>query len=243
MPELLFYRQIAALDKVKHRHLRVGEIRKYDFTRQVNSVPLAAVEFFEAACEHPIVFAMNGNEAVPAALLGLRHGENLFVDRNGRWEARYIPAFIRRYPFALADGNEQLLVCIDEGHPAVGAGDGQALFTMDGKPTPFLDKAIAFIRDYQGEAVRTREFVARMTELDLFTEVAARSELRTGGAYQLNGFSVINEPKYRSLDKDVVDELFRKGWLSLIDAHLLSLGNLGRLIDRLAVSDAKKSST
>jgi hypothetical protein len=240
MPELLFYRQITALDKDKHRQLRVGEIRKYDFTRQTNSVPLAAVEFFEAAREYPIVFAQaSAAERVPTALLGLRDKENLFVDRNGRWDARYIPAFVRRYPFVPAEGGEQLLVCIDAGHPAVGAADGQLLFASDGSPTPFLDKAIAVLRDYQAEAVRTGDFVKRLTELDLFTDVAARAELRSGGAYQLGGLSVINETKYRALDKEVIEELFRKGWLALIDAHLLSLGNLGRLIDRLADSEAK----
>ena len=240
MTELLFYRQITVLDKDKHQQLRVGEIRKYDFTRQTNSVPLAAVEFFEAAREYPIVFAQaSAEERVPTALLGLRDKENLFVDRNGRWDARYIPAFVRRYPFVPAEGGEQLLVCIDAGHPVVGAADGQLLFASDGSPTPFLDKAIAFLRDYQAETLRTRDFMKRLTELDLFTEVAARAELRSGGAYQLGGLSVINETKYRALDKEVVEELFRKGWLALIDAHLLSLGNLGRLIDRLADSKAK----
>jgi hypothetical protein len=52
---------------------------------------------------------------------------------------------------------------------------------------------------------------------------------------------VINETKYRALDKEVVEELFRKGWLALIDAHLLSLGNLGRLID--CVTDGKAKGT
>lgn len=242
MPELLFYRRIVALDKDKHRQLRVGEIRKYDFAQQTNSVPLTAVEFFETAREYPIVFAQaNTTEHMPVALLGLRDKENLFVDRNGRWDARYIPAFVRRYPFAPAEGGEQLLVCIDEGHPAVGAADGQLLFASNGSPTPFLDKGITFLRDYQAEAVRTRDFVKRLSELDLFTNVMARAELRGGGAYQLEGASVISETKYRALDKEVVEELFRKGWLALIDAHLLSLGNLGGLIDRLANSDRKKT--
>ena len=236
MPEMLFYRQIAALDKDKHRQLRIGEIRRFEFARQTNSVPLTAAEFFEAGREYPIVFASGaGGDMIPTVLLGLRDKENLYIDRNSRWNARYIPAFVRRYPFLPAEGgNDQLLVCIDEGHPAVGAADGRALFNADGSPTPFLDKSIAFLRDYQAEVVRTRSFVRRLTELDLFTEASARGELTGGSVHLLNGLHVINETSYRSLDKEIVDELFRKGWLSLIDAHLMSLGNLGHLIDRLA---------
>ena len=237
MAELLFYETIVAVDKDKHRHLRIGEIHNYAFAAKTNSVPVTLVEFFETAKEYPIVFAGPPEALAPAALLGLRSDENLFVSTEGKWDARYIPAFVRRYPFVLAPAqNQQLLVCLDEAHPAVGAADGQALFTQAGEPTPFLQNAIQFLRQFQIEAEHTRQFMQKLQELQLLQEVAARAELKTGGSHQLNGFSVINEARFRALDKDTVDELFRKGWLSLIDAHLLSLGNLGRLIDRLPVT-------
>jgi hypothetical protein len=237
MPELLFYRKIVAIDKDKHRHLRIGAIKDHRFAAKTNSVPVAVVEFFSAAREYPIVFGGKTGAPVPAVLLGLRSDENLFVGDTGQWDARYIPAFVRRYPFVLANtGDDQLVVCVDEGHAAVGAADGQALFTQEGEATPFLDNAINFMRDYQAEAQRTRDFMQRMVELELLTEVSARGELKGGAAYQLGGFSVISESRFRELDKDVVEELFRKGWLSLIDAHLLSLGNLGDLVDRMAAT-------
>ncbi|RTL47583.1 MAG: SapC family protein [Rhodocyclaceae bacterium] len=236
MAELLFYERVTPIDKDKHRHLRIGEIRDYAFTAKTNSVPLTTVEFFEAAREYPIVFAGDAAAPVPAALLGLRSDENLFVDAAGTWRARYIPAFVRRYPFVPAPAGEQLLVCIDEQHPAVGDPTGQALFTQDGQPTPFLQTAIQFMRQFQAEAEQTRHFMLRLKALGLLQEVAARAELKSGGSYQLNGFSVVNEARYRALDKDTVDELFRKGWLALIDAHLLSLGNLDALVDRLSGS-------
>lgn len=240
MAELLFYRKIVAIDKDKHRHLRIGAIKDHKYAKDTNSVPVAVVEFFEAAREYPIVFGGKaGPTPVPAVLLGLGNNENLFIGDSGLWDGRYIPAFVRRYPFVLANtGNDQLLVCLDEDHPAVGDADGQALFTAEGEPTPFLDNAINFMRDYQAEAQRTRDFMQRLVDLDLLTEVSARAELKGGAAYQLGGFSVVNETRFRALEKDVVDELFRKGWLSLIDAHLLSLGNLGKLIDKM--SDVRK---
>ena len=58
-----------------------------------------------------------GDEFRPVALLGLNAGQNLFVDAAGKWQASYVPAIIRRYPFALTprgtDG--QYIVCLDEG--------------------------------------------------------------------------------------------------------------------------------
>lgn len=233
MAELLFYQQIKPLDNDLHRHLRIGEIRDFSYAAKTNSVPLTAAEFFEAAREYAIVFAGASDTLLPTALLGLRADENLFIGQQGKWEAHYIPAFVRRYPFVLAPSADQMLVCVDEAHPAVGASQGQALFTQDGEPTPFLKTVVEFLRRFQTDAEQTNLFVARLKELDLLQEVSARAEAQGGGAYQLNGFSVINEARYRALDKDVVEELFRKGWLALIDAHLLSLGNIGRLMERL----------
>ena len=38
----------------------------------------------------------------PVALLGLKKNQNLFVDKSGKWNADYIPAYARRYPFCMA---------------------------------------------------------------------------------------------------------------------------------------------
>jgi hypothetical protein len=63
---------------------------------------------------------------VPAVLLGLREAENLFVDRDGKWDARYVPAFVRRYPFVPGKGPQgELLVCIDEASSCFDAAEGE----------------------------------------------------------------------------------------------------------------------
>ena len=62
-------------------------------------------EFARAAAVYPIVFVEDKTKDAfrPVTLLGLDAGENLFVSESGKWEASYIPAIIRRYPFALAN--------------------------------------------------------------------------------------------------------------------------------------------
>lgn len=99
---------------------------------------------------------------------------------------------------------------------------------LERSPTPFMEGVLKFMHDFQAETVRSRDFVEQIVELDLLA-VSARAKLKGGQSYQLGGFSVINEAKLRALDKEVVNKLFRKGWLSLIDAHLLSLGSLAPL--------------
>ena len=52
---------------------------------------------------------------------GLRDGQNLFLDAQARWTGRYVPAFLRRYPFvfAAASDGQSLTLCIDEAHEGV----------------------------------------------------------------------------------------------------------------------------
>ncbi len=79
-------------------------------------MPLAVTEFALAALSYPVIFV--GDDSVPLAVMGLNTGENLFIDADGGFEpGAYIPAYIRRYPFVLANDESQdrLIVCIDRG--------------------------------------------------------------------------------------------------------------------------------
>lgn len=55
-----------------------------------------AVEFPAAAAEYAVVFAGNEEAVMPAVILGMREQENLYLGPLGGWQAKYIPAFLRR---------------------------------------------------------------------------------------------------------------------------------------------------
>jgi hypothetical protein len=114
--QLLVYESAVPVSRQRHRDWSVKTGQDYSFASRINSVPLMAAEFASAAADCPIVFAGSGDEIVPAALLGFRDQENLYVDTEGKWTARYIPAFLRRYPFVFAsrDAGKSFTLCIDE---------------------------------------------------------------------------------------------------------------------------------
>lgn len=105
MAEVLFYERPVPLNRTQHKDLRLKGIPSLRFAAGVHSVPLTGVEFPAAARDLPILFAGSSmEEAGPMALLGLRQNENLFIDADGQWAANtYVPAFVRRYPFVLAE--------------------------------------------------------------------------------------------------------------------------------------------
>lgn len=234
MSEMIFYERVVALNDNIHARLKVRPATSFAYAARTNSVPVVASEFFEAAREYPIIFARGENGPVPAALLGLREAENLYVDSEGKWDARYVPAFVRRYPFVPGKGAQgELLVCIDEASQCFDAEEGEALFA-DGKPTAQLEHAMKFLSEFHQAATATELMGRRLQELGLLRQADSVAQLIDGSQFRLNGLNVVDETKLRALDRDTVQELFANGTLAVVYAHLMSLGNLGALVDRLS---------
>jgi hypothetical protein len=245
MQTLLFYGKPLSLNRDLHRNTRLkAESGNFTFATNTNSVPLAAIEFVDTSREYTIVFTgEEGGAMFPAALLGVRHNENLFVSEEGGWDARYVPAFVRRYPFVLAEkeAGDDFDVFIDESYGGFDAEDGERLFTDEGEDTPLPKQALDFLSNYQGEIKRTRDFVAKLQELDLLTPKTLQIERSSEGPLVLKGFSVIDEQRLAALTDAQLGELVRIGYMGWIYSHLLSLGQVSLLSERLGVKiDATK---
>lgn len=248
MKQLLIYDRPVVLDRERHRHLRVStDALDFAFAAQVNSLPLAAAEFSRAARDYPILFAgAEAADAVPAALLGLRANENLMVDAESEWKAdSYVPAFLRRYPFVLAEkpaGAEGFNVCLDEAWPGLGAEEGEPLFAEDGSNSGVLDGAVKFLQEYQAHLQHTRAFTARLAELDLLIPRTIQVQPANGKAFALDGFFVVDEERVQALKGKPLHELLKSGYLGWIYVHLMSLSNverLSRLLDQRMATQSK----
>lgn len=236
MSNTVYYEKPVLLNRDKHRGRRVGSSTSFAFARKANSLYLAGVEFNEACKEYAIVFTRGDNrKIVPVAMLGLRSRENLFIDDQERWIGRYIPAFVRRYPFVLAELSGQGMgVCIDEAFAGLDDKQGEALFDAQGNNTPFLQNALDFLDRYQQEYRRTEAFCQRLEEAGLFKEMNAKADLLDGRSFTVNGLLVVDEKKLMALPDAVALSLFRSGELHLVSMHLVSLSNMKTLVDRMA---------
>jgi hypothetical protein len=234
---LLFYQKPVPLNSEVHLNARLGPLAgNFSFCNSTNSIPLAAVEFFDVAREYPIAFTgAEGGALFPIVLLGVRQNENLYVGADGRWEGRYVPAFVRRYPFVLAEKQnaDDFNVYLDEAYPGFGAPDGERLFTDAGEHTPLLKQALEFLSTYQGEIKRTRQFVERLQALELLIPRVLEVVRKDQPPMVLQGFSVVDEARLNALGDTELLELARSGFLAWIYAHLMSLGNVTALATRL----------
>lgn len=236
---MIFYERVVALNDKTHADLKVRPAVSHVFAAKTNSVPIVAGEFMECAREYPIVFARGETGYLPAALLGLRDAENLYVGTKGIWDARYVPAFVRRYPFVPGKGARgEMLVCIDEASPCFDTELGEPLFDA-GKPTARLEHAIKFLGEFHQATSATEALGKQLDALGLLRPADSLAQLKDGRQFRLNGLNVVDESKLRNLDRDAVHELFLAGSLALIYAHIISMGNLGTLVDRLSKRVAK----
>lgn len=236
MSESLYYEKPVLLDRDKHRRQRVKASESFAFARKANSLYVAGVEFNEACKEYAIVFTRSGSgKVVPVVMLGLRARENLFVGEQGEWAARYIPAFVRRYPFVLAElPGQSMGVCIDEAFAGLNDKEGEPLFDAQGRDTPFLRNALDFLQQYQREYLRTEAFCQRLAQADLLMEMNAKADLVDGRSFTVASLMVVDEKKLLALPDAVALSLFRSGELHLVSMHLASLSNMRTLVDRMA---------
>lgn len=231
---LLFYKQISPLHPGKHSELKIGQVPNQGFAAQTNSVPVAGIEFAEAAKEYPIVFTKSGEDFSPVVVLGLENGENLYLDNHANWKAHYVPAFVRRYPFVLGENvenPEQPWVCVDEACPWLSNEKGEPLF-VEGKPSTFMTQMLNFLTDYNLQSVRTTAFIRKLKDWGLFKENQATARTADGKNYTLTGLWVIDEAAFNKLGNDQLQELFKTGELAWIYFHLVSLSNFRILADR-----------
>ncbi len=229
-----------ALDRVQHRAQRLHTPAvRYDRTAGMNSLFLAAVEFIDASRDYPIVFIEAGKgddgqrEVAPVAVLGLTQGENLMLNDDGSWAARYVPALLRGYPVGLARTDAQnYVVVIDDKAGALSATQGEPLFNEQGEPTPMLEERRKFVEQLENEAQRTRLLGRNLQELELLQPMRFDATLPDGQQLSVEGFLTVDEKRFAELADDKLVQLHKNGILALIHAHLSSLGLMRGLVER-----------
>jgi len=233
--QLLIYERAVPVSPKAHADVSVKAGGDYGFAKNVNSVPLMAAEFDFACAEYAIVFAGEGKDVTPVALLGVRDNENLYVDEHGAWTAKYIPAFVRRYPFVFSSGNGDILtLCLDEDFPGVNRkGHGERLFDAGGERTQYLQGVLGFLQAYQAQFEATRAFCQRLIDLNLLEAMQAQFTLKGGQKITLGGFMSINRDRFRALSSDALARLFAAGDLDLIYAHFHSQRNFTPTAERV----------
>ena len=196
----------------------------------LQAAPITIKEFYEACKSQPIVFTKSENgEFLAQALLGLDKDKNNFVSKNGDWlKGKYIPAFVRRYPFIFSKIDDKFALAIDEDSNVLNEETGESLFDEKGEASSYLANVMKFMEEYQDQITRTQILAKLLDELGLLEPARVDGNVK-GKEFSLTGFLKVNEEKFNALDDDKVLELVKSGTYKLVTAHLISLSNFGSL--------------
>ena len=236
---VLFYKQPEPLSPEQHGGLGVRQVQQpFGFLREAHAVPVTVTEFGMAASAYPVIFV--GEERVPVAVMGVRQGQNLFVTAEGLTEPDfYVPAFVRRYPFVFAADNnsDRLLLCVDRGAPMV-SDQPEVAFFENGQPSKFTNDAIEFCKEFERQRRATTEFADMLRRFDLFEQKTVAFQPRdaqgnaVGEQQKIADYWAVSEEKLNNLPPEQFTELKNNGALGAVYAHLISLLNWSRIIQR-----------
>jgi len=216
--------------------------------RDVTGLPLSFAEFGFAARDYPIAFVSGdgGKTFVAMAILGMENKQNLFLQPDQSWEAgMYVPAYVRRYPFCMTrvtlDGKEQpdRIACVEK---SAIDDNGEALHDDKGEALPSWEEHRKLLFEFETDLARTEEFCRTIKELDLLEPFNVQATPSKGAPLALTGIYRVAEQKLNDLPADKLKELLRNGVIARIYAHLFSLTNFGRLLDRRAATGAAAAS-
>lgn len=242
-PELtgnvLFYKNPQPLNPEQHAALGVKQIEQpFGFLRTAHAIPVTVTEFGTTASAYPIIFV--GNDLTPVAVMGVRQNENLFVKEDGTTEADfYVPAFVRRYPFVFANDkdSDRLLLCVDREAPMV-TNQPDVAFFENGQPTEFTNNAIEFCKEFERQRRATADFVGVLQKFNLLEQKTVAFQPRdqqgnsVGEQQKIADYMAVDEEKLNNLTNEQFVELRESGALGAIYAHMLSLLNWQRVIQR-----------
>jgi hypothetical protein len=234
------YNDIAPLGRnQKVRLLAPGEVPA--FARGLNSIPISYTEFALVAREYPIIFSAAGNNQsyAPVAVLGMVSGENLY-DNKGKWASNvYVPAYVRRFPFCMTTVTldkvmqQNRLICVEKSY--IDDKDGEPMFDAKGQPLDKWKEIEALLTEYELDLERSREMCGILADYGLLEPFTMQAKFNTGAEpLQLTGMHRVVESKIEHLNASQLKNLVKKGILSRVYAHLLSLDNFARLLDRKA---------
>ena len=232
-----FYQQITALSNEGHADWKISSETDYTYASHTNAVLITAIEFSLVSKEYPIVFIESQDSVVPVAILGLKEGQNLFITEDSQWDASYIPAYVRRYPFILSgqhsDSEEtSYTVCLDESYRGFDRKSGQPLFLESGEQSDYLKNVVAFLKDYQSQGLATERFCRHIKKLDILEPMQANFSPSKGDDLKVAGFMVVSREKLKSRKPLELAELVKSNEMELIYYHLASLGNFPTLTSK-----------
>lgn len=223
------------LDAVKHKDLKIDTLHVDTPHNHINAANVSVTELAMLIQEYPIFITKNPNSGqfMFSAILGIKAGENLFIQDN-KWNAKFLPIDILRRPFmAMLQKDGDLSggrIALDTANPVVQTEKGERLFNEDGKPSPYLERIQQIFSQLMGSAEVTANILNTMYQHNLLESISLNLNLGEGKSESMNGLYSINKETLASLTGEALEQCHKQGVLEVCHLVLNSAVHLDKLI-------------
>ncbi len=225
---------LVELSRAEHSGLKISpDLAEASAARQ-HLIPIVTSEFRKAATQYPIVFAKNPETGrfAPYVLNGLEPEENLFWSGT-KMDVAYVPLNIRRRPFFVGTADTSSganVLCIDVESSCISASGQKSIVDADGSDSSYLKEILSIVGQLVDGQQQTSSFINTALSLDLLCPIVLDIVLEDGKPLHVEGLYGIDEDRFRSLDKVLVERLWNEGLMDLIYSVIISTGQIFNLI-------------
>lgn len=226
--------QFVPLNDAAHKNLTVNDVIDYSCFESAHMLPLQVQEFMSAATSFPIVFTKNTQtgEFISVAITALKPNTNKLL-KNGQWLSRYLPIQVQLYPFGMSDASEgKIILGIDINNSAVTENGSNRLFNDAGDKTIYLSKRLELAALQANYRDMTKYFISLLLKYSLLQSRILTVTGPDGTKTNIDGIYAIDEQKLQQLDDVTLLDFAKRGFYSVIYAHLCSLSLIDIVMDK-----------
>lgn len=193
-------------------------------------VPALLAELHKLIPHYVIGLLPAGEGLAPVALLGVEQHHNLYLHPDGRWLGHYVPALLRGYPFALADGQgDDKVLAVDAQQVT---DDGEPLFD-NGELNAGVAETLRFLQQCEASRHATSAAGKALQDAGVVTEWSLTVPVGEGHK-RVNGLYRVDEQALNALDAETYATL-QGAPMQLAYAQLYSQSQVEQLTQRAEI--------
>lgn len=209
--------------------------QSFYFARELSVLPVLLSELPKLLGDYVIAFVGKELSLEPVVITDIGLGRNLYVDHQGRWLSRYVPAELRAYPFGMVDNEAGELALGIRGEHLVALDEegAQPLFDADGKASADVAGVADFLQQRERQRDQTRQACRLMTELGLLVPWPLKVRLEKGAEPEvMPGLWRVESRALAGLKGEALERLNTLGALPLVTLQPMTAEHLPQLLER-----------
>lgn len=204
-----------------HGHLGWRAAQGFGFARQMALVPLAVAEIARVSQVMPVVFRKDESRWEAVGVMGPVDGASVYVAREGKWRASFVPAQLRVYPFCLDKEGELALWAGYKSEPL--AADGVEPFFDEAGWSPRVAQTDQFLKAVHAGIAAAASTIDTLERLEVLRPWDVPGIDNSRPDIALQGLYALDVSALERLAEDVILSLFRSRALPWLYAHAESL--------------------